>query len=59
MVLQCFQFYNVIKTMGKRRKRGLYIFEEKTEEKQNGVIKMISVDGKGTVKVKLEGQSFQ
>ena len=50
-------FYNVIKTMGKRKKDGDIFLRNKTEGKQNSVTIMISVDGKGTifpVKFKLE-----
>ena len=55
-------FYNVIKTMDKRIKEDDTFLRKKTEEKQNSVTIMISVDGKGTVfpvKLKLEGESFE
>ena len=48
--------------MSKRKKRRGYISGEKTEEKQNSVTIMMSVDEKGTVfpvRLKLEGESIE
>ena len=45
-----------------KEKRRRYISEEKTEEKQNSVTIMMSIDAKGTVfpvRLKLEGKSFE
>ena len=54
-------FYNFIKTMEKRKKADdIFLREKKTEEKQNGVTIMISVDGNGTafpVKLDFEKES--
>ena len=60
---KCFTlwFYNIFKTIGKRKKNDT-ILRKSTEEKQNSVTKMISVDGKVTVfpvKLKLEEESFE
>ena len=55
-------FYNVIKTMDKRKEKDESFLRKKTEEKQNGVAIMISLNGKGTiyrVKLKLEGESIE
>ena len=43
-----FGFTILFKKIGKRKKRR-YLSEEKSEEKQNSAIIMISVDGKETV----------
>ena len=48
--------------MGKRKKEDDTVLRNKSEEKQNSVIIMISADGKGTVsplKLKLEGELFE
>ena len=58
----CTWFYNVIKTMGKRKKGHDTFLRKKTKEKENRATIMISLDGKGTVfpvKLKLEGESFE
>ena len=55
-------FYNVIKTMDKRKEEDESFPRKKTKEKQNGVTIMISVNGKGTiypVKLKLEGEPIE
>ena len=55
-------FYNFIKTMGRRKEEDDTFLRRKTEEKQNSVTIVISVDGKETgfpVKLKLKGESFE
>ena len=63
-LIWCFTlwFYNVIKILNKRKREDGTFLRKKTEEKQNNVTIMISVDGKGAVfpvKLKLEGESFE
>ena len=55
-------FYNVIKTICKRKKEDDTFLRRKTEQKQNSVTIMMSVDEKGRafpVKLKLEEELFE
>ena len=62
MLYTSLSFYNVIKTMGKRKKEDDIFLRKEIEAKQNSVTIMISADGKGTVfsvMLKLEEGSFK
>ena len=53
---------NVIKTIGKRKKEDGTFLRRKTEQKQNSITIMMSVDEKGRafpVKLKLEEELFE
>ena len=62
MLYTSLSFYNVIKTMSKRKKEDDIFLRKETEAKQNSVTIVISADGKGTVfsvMLKLEEGSFE